>query len=253
MASQYPPKKNAGYTFYTSLVSQANTKIMQANPTLAAGDVKVTIDDGAPANLATLPVVDADFTKRVKVVLSSSEMNGDNISVIFSDASGNEWCDQTINIQTTARQIDDLAYPATSGRSLAVDTNGRVDLGAWLGATINALISGRVDANTQVMAQSAADVVWTSATRTITAFSHLVSLASTEFNAIADAVLKRDFSSVTGEAARSIMNAMRFLRNKRSIATGVLTVTKEDDTTTAWTASVTENASANPVTGIDPN
>ena len=81
---------------------------MQSNPTLAAGDVKVAIDDGAPANLATLPVVDADFTKRVKVSLSAAEMNGDNISIIFSDAAGDEWCDLIINIQTAVNQIDDL-------------------------------------------------------------------------------------------------------------------------------------------------
>ena len=129
MASQYPAVKNsaAGFTFYVSLVSQANTKIAQANPTLAAGDVKIAIDDGAPANLATLPAVDADFTKRVKVVLSQSEVNGDNLTIIFADAAGAEWCDLTVNIQTVARRFDDLAYPATSGRSMVVDASGLVD------------------------------------------------------------------------------------------------------------------------------
>lgn len=252
MASQYPPKKNTAYTFYVSLVSQANTKIFQANPTLASGDVKVAIDDGAPANLTTLPVVDADFTKRVKVAMSSAEMNGDNISVIFSDAAGAEWCDVTINLQTTARQIDDLAYPATSGRSLAVDASGRVDVGSWLGSAVNALISGRVDANTQAMAQGAADVVWTSASRTLTAFSIAVTLASSEFNLIADAILKRDLSAVVGASARSLLNAVRALRNRVTVSSGTMTVYAEDDSTTAWTAAVTENASANPVTGIDP-
>jgi hypothetical protein len=97
MASMLPCKKNtAGYTFYVSLVSQADTKLAQANPTLAAGDVKIAIDDGAPANLATLPVVDADFTKRVKVVLNAAETNGDNLTIVFSDAADAEWCDQTL-------------------------------------------------------------------------------------------------------------------------------------------------------------
>ena len=129
MASQYPPVKNhaSGYTFYISLVSQASTKSMQGNPTLAAGDFKIAIDDGAPANLATLPVVDADFTKRVKVVLSQAETNGDNLTIICADASGAEWCDLTINIQTVPRRFDDLAYPATSGRSMVVDAAGLVD------------------------------------------------------------------------------------------------------------------------------
>lgn len=129
MASFYPCVKNhaSGYTFYVSLVSQANTKIMQASPTLAAGDVKIAIDDGAPANLGTLPVVDADYTKRVKVVLSQAETNGDNLTIIFSDAAGAEWCDLTLNIQTVPRRFDDLAFPATSGRSMVVDAAGLVD------------------------------------------------------------------------------------------------------------------------------
>jgi hypothetical protein len=128
MASFYPAVKNhaSGYTFYVSLVSQSNTKIFQASPTLAAGDVKIAVDDAAPANLGTLPVVDADFTKRVKVVLSQSETNGDNLTIIFSDAAGAEWCDLTVNIQTVPRRFDDLAFPLTTGRGLLVDANGFV-------------------------------------------------------------------------------------------------------------------------------
>jgi len=108
MPSYLPPKKNDtnGYVFYVSLVSQANTNIMQVNPTLAGGDVKRAIDDGAPANLATLPEVDADFTTRVKVVLSQAEINGDNITVVFKDAAGDEWCDLTINIPTSSNTLE---------------------------------------------------------------------------------------------------------------------------------------------------
>lgn len=128
MASQNPPVKNVAHTFYISLVSQADTRLFQVNPTLAAGDVKVAIDDGAPANLGTLPVVDADFTKRVKVVMASGEMNGDNISIIFSDAAGLEWCDMTINLQTVLRKFDDLAFPVTSGNGIDVTATGAVGI-----------------------------------------------------------------------------------------------------------------------------
>jgi len=68
----------------------------------------------------------------------------------------------------------------------------------------------------------------------------------------ADALLKRDWTEVTGEAARSVLNALRFLRNKRAIATGTLTITKEDDSTSAWTAVVVGDAEASPITSIDP-
>ncbi len=108
-----PAKINTEYIFYVGLPSQANALTLQANPTLSAGDVKRAIDDGAPVNLTTLPVVDGDFTKRVKVNLSSAEMNGDNITVIFSDAAGDEWCDLIVNIQTAASQIDDIQTDLT--------------------------------------------------------------------------------------------------------------------------------------------
>ena len=128
MASQLPCKKNNanGFTFYVSLVSQANMKIFQANPTLAAGDVKIGIDDGAPVNLNTLPAVDADFTKRVKVTLNQAETNGDNLTIIFSDAAGDEWCDLIMNIQTVTNQFDALSTAAAlttvDGKIDTVDT-----------------------------------------------------------------------------------------------------------------------------------
>jgi len=68
----------------------------------------------------------------------------------------------------------------------------------------------------------------------------------------ADALLKRDLSTVTGEANRSPLNAIRFLRNKWSISGTTLTATKEDDSTTAWTATVTATPGADPITGNDP-
>lgn len=73
--------------------------------------------------------------------------------------------------------------------------------------------------------------------------------AQTDF---ADALLKRDMSAVSGEAARSPLNALRFLRNKWAIVAGVLTVYKEDDSTSAWTSALTTNASADPVVTSDP-
>lgn len=129
MTTYVPPKKNGsgGWIGYVSLAPQTGNGQWQSNPTLAVGDVKVSIDGGALANITTLPAVTPASSKLVKITLSQSEINGDNITIIFSDAAGAEWCDKTINLQTTARQIDDLAYPATSGRSIVVDASGLVD------------------------------------------------------------------------------------------------------------------------------
>jgi hypothetical protein len=68
----------------------------------------------------------------------------------------------------------------------------------------------------------------------------------------ADALLNRDMSAVSDTNARSPLNALRFLRNLWSLVGTTLTVKKEDDSTTAWTATVTTNAGADPITGSDP-
>ncbi len=112
--SYVPPKKNTQYIFYVKLVSQSSAHTFQTNPTLSSGDVTVSIDGAAAANLGTLPTVTPSGGKRVKVSLSAAEMNGDNIDVLFSDAAGSEWDELGISIQTvTTSQIDDLATQAS--------------------------------------------------------------------------------------------------------------------------------------------
>lgn len=76
--------------------------------------------------------------------------------------------------------------------------------------------------------------------------------SSTGANALADALLKRDMSAVTGEAARSPLNAFRFLRNKWILAGTTLSVKKEDDTTEAWSAVVSTTAATDVIIGCDP-
>lgn len=128
MTTYVPAKKNTALIFYVSLDSYGTSGRLQTNPTLASGDVQVSIDGGAFANLGTLPAVTPAAGKAVKVSLSSSEMNGDNIVVLFSDQTDPpEWKDYRISVPTAVRQIDDLAYPATSGRSMVVDASGLVD------------------------------------------------------------------------------------------------------------------------------
>ena len=59
-------------------------------------------------------------------------------------------------------------------------------------------------------------------------------------------------SEVDDSNERTPLNALRALRNKTSIAGGTLTVTKEDDCAEAWTAAVTTDAEADPITVVNP-
>lgn len=68
-------------------------------------------------------------------------------------------------------------------------------------------------------------------------------------NENAIAFLKYDMSLIAGEASRSPINALRFIRNKFSTTAtpGVVTIYKEDDTTSAYTKSITTDSDANPI------
>lgn len=103
MAAPYnPPKKAEDFIVYVSLVDAATPGSLRANPTLAAGDVKISKDGGAYANLNTLPAVTPAAGTGVKVTLSSTEMDADNVHVTFIDQTApKEWADFAFGIPTT--------------------------------------------------------------------------------------------------------------------------------------------------------
>ena len=120
MATMVPPQKGVEYIFYTTLVSQADVKLMQDTPTLASGDVIVTTDGNAVTNLDTLPAVDPAASFFVKVTVSATEMNGDNIIVLFHDTAGSEWCDKSFNVQTAGQSLNAMD---TNIDDIETDTN----------------------------------------------------------------------------------------------------------------------------------
>ena len=80
-------------------------------------------------------------------------------------------------------------------------------------------------------------------------------LSSAARNAAADSLLNRDMSVGTDSGSatvRTVRQALRFLRNAWTVSGSTLTVKREDDTTTDWTGTVSQDGSANPITGVDP-
>lgn len=69
----------------------------------------------------------------------------------------------------------------------------------------------------------------------------------------AAALLKLDWTGVSGEADYSVLQALRFLRCvwNTTETPGTLTVKKEDGTTTAWSRPIDTDASAIPITGVE--
>lgn len=112
------PQKNVAFTVDVSLLD-AFTGGFRANPTLAAGDVIVLVDETSLGNITTLPTVSPAAGTNVKVALSATEMNGDRIRVNFVDqTTPAEWAACSLLIDTTLQTIDDV--PTASDVATAV-------------------------------------------------------------------------------------------------------------------------------------
>lgn len=119
-------KKNTATVLYTALAHPSDADLFITNPTLAAGDARISIDGAAFANLGTLPAVTPAGDIAVKIVLAQAEMNGDNIVILFDDQTATEeWQAHMITIRTRAVTADDLVRSTTPANSLTVDASGR--------------------------------------------------------------------------------------------------------------------------------
>jgi hypothetical protein len=114
----------------------------------------------------------------------------------------------------------------TNFSNLSIDANGRVDLSRWLGGTPNALISGRVDVNAQVVADK-------------TGYS-LTQTFPSNFSALSiDASGRTDVSKVRGVtlAAQVGTNFDTFFQNAGNVTTKVVDdVSGGAGGTADWTA-----------------
>ena len=79
--------------------------------------------------------------------------------------------------------------------------------------------------------------------------------AKLQDNVMADELLAREIGSTSGAGAineRTVRSALRGLRNKTTVINNEMTVYKEDDTSTAWSATVSSSDSSKTITGVDP-
>lgn len=99
---------------------ESSTEDIRANPTIVAGDVKLSKDGGAFANINTLPTVTPSGGRAIRVTLSATEMQCAQLVIQFVDQSTvKEWVDQVIVVETQGDPAS--AHPGldTSATTLA--------------------------------------------------------------------------------------------------------------------------------------
>jgi hypothetical protein len=159
MASLYPCVKGAAYKIYAPMIASDMTVV--TSPTIVEGDIKISKDGGAFANLATTPT---PANGLVPIILSTSETDADIFNVRCVDASGDEWIFQEFTVYTTAQTLDTIDGIVDT---ILDDTNElQGNQSAWATAT-------------GFSTHSAADV-WAAGTRTLTAGTNLNDISAAD-------------------------------------------------------------------------
>ena len=229
-------KKNTAKYLPVPMVSTANPETFLTGETVT--DTAYYKDGaGAWTSLAiTDTFTEIGTTGIYEIDLTAAELNHDQVLIKLTSTN---CADSMVLFQMYTNDVDDLA---TAANLTTVDTvvdgiqadldNGTDGLGA-----LKALIDTIDTVVDSILSDTGTDGV-------------VISAATA--NQIADALLNRDMSAVSDTTARSPLNALRLLRNKYSVSGTTLTVTKENDVDSAWTATLTTDAAASPVTGSDP-
>ncbi|TAL13939.1 hypothetical protein EPN95_04600 [Patescibacteria group bacterium] len=280
----------AGADIYIPIIKRAVVDFaVGADFTVAAGDVKISIDGAAAANIGTLPVALAMGNGAVwKFVFTNAELTGKYITVTVVDAATKAVEDQSFVIETygnasalhpfdlgtanvtTGTNLDKTGYTLTAAEyaalvnlifdELTAEARTAGSYGQLIKDNLNAAVGSRaipgdlmgLVAGAITNLKFAAGAIDAAAIAT-DAFGAL-ELAADAVNEIADGILDRNMGTGTDSGSptvRTLRQAVRFLRNRWAIAAGTLTVYKEDDITASWTSTITTTA-GNPVSESDP-
>lgn len=186
-----------------------------------------------------------------KLQVDAVEVSGDSTAADNLESA----CDN----YSATRGLAGTALPAAAADAaggLPISDAGGLDLDTYikrLEAAITAAILDRIDENVSApkTLTSAYDAAKSAAPPG--AQMDIVDAPSTAGkNALADAFLTRDFSSVsyTG-TVKCILTSMQKLRNTVQAVTGKLKIYKENGTDLSWEQNITEDSDANPVTKLE--
>jgi hypothetical protein len=102
------PKRGVAYSFSRGLYDATVGGTFRVNPTIVAGDFKISKDSGAFVNLTTVPTVSPAGGPLVLFQLSAAEMTADRITILGVDQVGAEWTQFMEHIAPDTQVITDV-------------------------------------------------------------------------------------------------------------------------------------------------
>ena len=222
------------------------------------------ITAGSAASISVVGYEVASFSIENRSPLRPT-VAGRTLDVNAAGEAGVDWANvgtqgATVNLTATSISVVTTATNVTSVNSGAVTNTSfaaaAIDAAAIAANAIGAseIADGAIDAATFTTGAITATAIAASAISAVKFDAGAIDAAALAAGAaqeIADEVLNRDLVGGASGNTRNVRNALRMLRNRRTIATTTLSVYQEDDTTVAWSADVT-TAAGNPISSIDP-
>jgi len=115
---------------FSTVLRLANSANVAQNPQFASGDVKISKDGGAFANLATLPTVTpaGGTNVRVEVKLSATEAQAKEVLIAFVDQTDpKEWDDQVLILSMMDARDGKISYQMKGGATMEERTGTTVE------------------------------------------------------------------------------------------------------------------------------
>jgi hypothetical protein len=103
-----PPLFGQVYTFTRGLYDATGGGKFRVNPTIAAGDFKISKDGGPLVNLATLPVVQPAGSALVVFSLTATEMTATRVTILGVDQVGGEWTEVMEHLEPAVKSLADV-------------------------------------------------------------------------------------------------------------------------------------------------
>lgn len=253
--------------FYFSVIKRAVVDFaVGADWTPAAGDVKISKDGGAAANVTNLPTaITMGNGAMWKLTLTATEMQAAKIAVTVVDSATKAVEDQMILIATyghaSAQHAVDLADSVRAGltalpNAAAEAAGGLYTRGSGAGQ-INQNANGQIDSRAVAIANgiitaatfaaNALDAVWSTATRLLTAGTNIVlakGTGITGFNDLSAAQVNSEVDSALADIHLDHLLAADYdPASKPGVATALLNELVENDAgVSRYTANALEQA-----------
>jgi hypothetical protein len=182
---------------------------------------------------------------RLDVPDAALAAGADDVTIVVRGASGTNGAVMTVKLSSgglTSAQTASAVWGASPAGYVS-----ETDFGGVVNATRN------VAGNTEIIAQDIPSNVWEELTTNHTTAGSMGERMQP--NELADELLARDIGSGSSAGSineRTVRSALRGLRNKTTVINNEMTVYKEDDTSTAWSATVSSSDSSKTITGVDP-